>query len=60
MLAIGESLAHLHLLESTGAMKRYEQDGKLLFETCGDVEAEVLVEKALSLPGIRLPKLSFS
>lgn len=59
MMAIGESFAHLHLLESTGAMKRSERDGKLIFETCGDKSALELVETAISLPGIRLPKLSF-
>ncbi len=57
MMAIGESFAHLHLLESTGAMKRSESDGKLMFETCSDKPAEELVEMALALPGIRLPKL---
>ena len=60
MLAIGESLAHLHLLESTGAMKRQEIDGKWIFETSSDKSAEELVEKAIALPGIRLPKLSFT
>ena len=60
MMAIGESFAHLHLLESTGAMKRSLDDGKFMFETCSDKSAAELVENALSLPGIRLPKLSFA
>ena len=60
MMAIGESFAHLHLLESVGAMKRSLSDGKLIFETSSDKSAEELVESALALPGIRLPKLDFS
>ena len=60
MLAIGESLAHLHLLESVGAIKRNIIDGKYIFETSSDKSAEELVKCALDIPDIRLPKLSFA
>lgn len=60
MMAIGESLSHLHLLESVGAIRRNEFEGKFIFETSSDEPAEELVEQALELPGIRLPKLTFS
>ncbi len=56
-MALGEAIAHLHLLEALGLLKR-EFDGQVYrFTSVGDVANIDIVEATLKLPGMALRKI---
>ncbi len=56
-MALGEAIAHLHLLEALGLLER-EFDGQVYrFTSAGDIENIDIVEATLKLPGMALRKI---
>ena len=56
-LALGEAIAHLHLLESLGLMDRSQKDGLNWFQSKGAVDAENLITAIDRLPGVAMRDL---
>lgn len=53
-LALGEAIAHLHLLESLDLMTRTYKDGLNWFQSKGAVDVENLLQSIDALPGIAM------
>lgn len=56
-LALGEAIAHLHLLESIGLLARTMKNGVYYFSATGDVDAMDIMEAIDGLPGVPLRSL---
>lgn len=57
-LAIGEAVAHLHLLESLGLLERSMKDDVVRFKAVGDIAGMDILDKIRQMPGIPLRALS--
>jgi len=57
-LALGEAVAHLHLLESIGLLSRDFDGKKYRFTATGDAAAVDMLDLAKKLPGVMLRPLS--
>ncbi|WP_286830984.1 MULTISPECIES: MBL fold metallo-hydrolase [Kordiimonas] len=57
-MALGEALAHLHLLESLSLMKRSFDGDVYRFEAVGTYDASLVVSQAKALPGVALRELA--
>jgi glyoxylase-like metal-dependent hydrolase (beta-lactamase superfamily II) len=57
-LALGESVAHLHLLESIGLAERSFENGIYRFRAVGELKTEDLLAQLGALPGISLRPIS--
>ncbi len=57
-LALGESIAHLHLLESIGLMNRTMTDGVYSFQAKGTLNQEKLLTDVSALPGVEMRAIS--
>ncbi len=53
-MALGEALAHLHLLEALSLVKRSFDGDVYRFESTGTFDGSVLAEQAKGLPGVAL------
>lgn len=56
-LALGESIAHLHALESIGLVDRHDDDGVYRFTAKGQFENDAAFAALTALPGVALPPL---
>jgi len=56
-LALGEAIAHLHLLESLDLAERTEKDGVYHFEAKGEYDASKVIERLFEMPGVALTPL---
>ncbi|MEX0300599.1 MAG: hypothetical protein AB3N28_16110 [Kordiimonas sp.] len=56
-LALGEAVAHLHLLESIGLLSRSFKDGVYMFVACRDVSEVDIMQAIAELPGVPLRSL---
>ena len=57
-LALGEAIAHIHLLEALGLMKRELIDDVYVFTACGTYDGESLVDTINKLSGIKMRPLN--
>ncbi|WP_417449690.1 MBL fold metallo-hydrolase [Kordiimonas sp.] len=57
-LALGEAIAHLHLLEALGLARREVRDGVNYFTALGDLRPESLLSETIELPGISMRALA--
>jgi len=57
-LALGEAIAHLHLLESIGLVERSMKKGVYYFKALNDIERVDVLAKVRALPGVPLRSLA--
>ena len=57
-LALGEAIAHLHLLESLGLMERDTLDGVYHFTAQGEFDADAVLDATRALPGVAMRPLA--
>lgn len=57
-LALGEAIAHIHLLESLGLMKRELKDDVYVFTACGVYKGDQLLDDINKLSGIKMRELN--
>jgi len=53
ILALSETVAHIHLLVELGVLSRIEEDNVWQFETVADFEPDRLIKDVLDLPGVK-------
>ncbi|WP_262689506.1 MBL fold metallo-hydrolase [Kordiimonas aestuarii] len=57
-LALGEAIAHLHLLEALGLMTREPREGVNHFTATGEFDTDTLLASTTKLPGISMRSLT--
>lgn len=57
-LALGEAIAHIHILESLGLMSRELVDDVYIFTSCGTFERGTITAAIDALPGVQMRSLS--